>query len=401
MQRQAGNKKASVRTSQTYMGTDMGTDMDTDMYTDIVRPTMLLDERRVRFNIQRMAQRARRNQVRFRPHFKTHQSAAIGEWFRAEGVTAITVSSVAMATYFAEHGWDDITIAFPANVREIDQINRLAARVRLQLLIESEATAHILDRGLSSPVGAWIEADAGSGRSGVAWDNGGALHAVADAVASSKWLNLQGLLTHAGNTYAARSPEAVTAIHAETMTRLQRMRNWLMEYGFLGLEISMGDTPACSMLEEWGQADEARPGNFVFYDLTQMTIGACTAADVGFVVACPVVAVHPERNELVLYGGAVHLSKEVLLLDDGTPSYGAVVWLRDDGWSEPVPGAWLRSLSQEHGVVRATATAWHASLGAVQVGELLGVLPVHSCLTADLLKGYRTVTGARVSMMAR
>ena len=375
------------------------------MYTDIAKPTMILDERRVRSNIRRMAQRARQNQVRFRPHFKTHQSAAIGEWFRAEGVTAITVSSVEMATYFADHGWDDITIAFPANVREIDQINRLAARVRLRLLIESDATAHILDHQLASPVGAWIEVDAGSGRSGVPWDSAGTLHAVAEAITSSKSLRLQGLLTHAGNSYAARSLQDVGAIHTETITRMQRMRNWLMEYGFLGLEISIGDTPACSMLEEWGDVDEARPGNFVFYDLTQMTIGSCSAEDVGFVVACPVVAVHPERNEIVLYGGAVHLSKEMLLRADGTPggtpSYGAVVWLQDDGWSAPISGAWLRSLSQEHGVVHATQHAWEAGLGSVQVGDLLGVLPVHSCLTADLLKEYRTVAGERVEMMGR
>ena len=64
------------------------------MYTEIVRPTMLLDERRVHANIGRMAQKARANGVRFRPHFKTHQSERIGEWSRSEGVTAITVSSV-------------------------------------------------------------------------------------------------------------------------------------------------------------------------------------------------------------------------------------------------------------------------------------------------------------------
>ncbi len=369
------------------------------MYTDVVKPTMILDEQRVRSNIGRMARRAHANGARFRPHFKTHQSAAIGEWFRDEGVTAITASSVEMATYFADHGWKDITIAFPANVRELEQINRLAERVRLQLLVESEATVQILDLGLTAPVGAWIEVDAGSGRSGVPWDEGGTLHAVAAAVAASQRLSLQGLLTHAGNTYGARSLVAVTAIHTETVTRMQRMRNWLIEYGFLGLEISIGDTPACSMLDKWGDIDEARPGNFVFYDLTQMTIGACTAADVGFVVACPVVAVHPERGEIVLYGGAVHLSKEMLAREDGSPSYGAVVWLNEAGWSEPIPGAWLRSLSQEHGVVRATETAWGAGLGRVEVGQLLGVLPVHSCLTADLLKEYRTIRGERVKMM--
>ena len=86
---------------------------------------------------------------------------------------------------------------------------------------------------------------------------------------------------------------------------------------------------------------------------------------------------------------------------DGTPSYGAVVWLQDGGWSEPISGAWLRSLSQEHGVVHATKPAWDGGLGSVQVGDLLGVLPVHSCLTADLLKEYRTVAGERVKMMGR
>jgi D-serine deaminase-like pyridoxal phosphate-dependent protein len=50
-------------------------------------------------------------------------------------------------------------------------------------------------------------------------------------------------------------------------------------------------------------------------------------------------------------------------------------------------------------VVRATPAAWGAGLGEVHVGELLGVLPVHSCLTADLLKEYRLVAGSRVKMM--
>jgi D-serine deaminase-like pyridoxal phosphate-dependent protein len=359
---------------------------------------MLLDEARVRANIARMAAKARSNRVRFRPHFKTHQSAQIGAWFRNEGVTAITASSLDMALYFADHGWRDITVAFPANVREIEKINSLAERVRLNLLVESEATVQMLEARLTAPVGAWIEIDAGSGRSGIPWGDGGSLHSVASAVAAGERLSLQGLLTHAGNTYAARSIGAVEAIHAETVTRMQRLRNWLMESGFLGLELSIGDTPACSMLEQWGDVDEARPGNFVFYDLTQMEIGACAAADVGFVVACPVVSVHAERHEIVLYGGAVHLSKEMLARADGSPSYGAVVWLTDGGWSEPIEGAWLRSLSQEHGVLRVTPEAWEQGLGSVQVGDLLGVLPVHSCLTADLLKHYRTLSGATLEM---
>lgn len=79
---------------------------------EIEKPTLILDSAICRANIQRMAERAQRNHVAFRPHCKTHQSSVIGEWFREMGVDKITVSSVEMATYFAENGWKDIIIAF-------------------------------------------------------------------------------------------------------------------------------------------------------------------------------------------------------------------------------------------------------------------------------------------------
>jgi D-serine deaminase-like pyridoxal phosphate-dependent protein len=336
--------------------------------------------------------------VRLRPHFKTHQSAEIGTWFRAEGVDRITVSSLDMASYFADHGWDDITVAFPVNLREIDKINRLAAHVRLHLLVDAVSTVQRLAASLAAPVAIWIEADTGSNRSGVRWDDAATLHAVADAVIDSPWMSLQGLLTHAGHTYAARSVEAIAAIYNETVRRMALMRMRLMEGGFLGLEISVGDTPACSVLNDFLEVDELRPGNFVFYDLMQVQIGACRADDVAAVVACPVVANYPEREELVLYGGAVHLSKDALVREDGTPSFGALVMLTETGWSMPLDGVWLRSLSQEHGVVQATAAAYAGTLCGIEAGDLVGVLPVHSCLTADLLKHYLTLQGDWIDM---
>ncbi|MBK8048603.1 MAG: hypothetical protein IPK16_16670 [Anaerolineales bacterium] len=55
-----------------------------------------------------------------------------------------------------------------------------------------------------------------------------------------------------------------------------------------------------------------RPGNFVFYDWTQVQVGSCGFDDVAVVAACPVVGKYPDRHEVVLYGGAVHLSKDFL-----------------------------------------------------------------------------------------
>ena len=85
----------------------------------IDQPTLVVDEMITRRNIERMVTRAHKNNVSFRPHFKTHQSAEVGEWFREKGVNKITVSSVEMAEYFALHGWQDITIAFSINIRQL------------------------------------------------------------------------------------------------------------------------------------------------------------------------------------------------------------------------------------------------------------------------------------------
>jgi D-serine deaminase-like pyridoxal phosphate-dependent protein len=107
----------------------------------IIRPTLLVDKEICLRNMERMAQKAAEHNLRFRPHFKTHQSLKIGKWFRQFGVEAITVSSVQMAEYFAGDGWNDITIAFPVNILEIDNINRLASGIKLGLLVENTKAA--------------------------------------------------------------------------------------------------------------------------------------------------------------------------------------------------------------------------------------------------------------------
>src|SRR5512140_3457340 len=106
-------------------------------FDQIKKPTLLLNETAARANLRRMAEKAQRAGVIFRPHFKTHQSKEIGEWFREEGVRQITVSSLDMAEYFAASGWTDITLAFTLNLRQLDEVNSLARRIVLGILVEA------------------------------------------------------------------------------------------------------------------------------------------------------------------------------------------------------------------------------------------------------------------------
>ncbi|MBD3309149.1 alanine racemase [candidate division KSB3 bacterium] len=366
---------------------------------NITKPTLLLDKPRAIRNIDNMVSKATRSRVRFRPHFKTHQSAQIGEWFRERGVEAITVSSVDMAEYFARHEWRDITIAFPVNLRELDKINALAQTITLHLLVESLDSLRVLQQSLTHPVHLWIKIDTGYHRTGVLWDDVDEILTLTQAISTSERLTFAGILAHAGHTYAARSPERVQEIYRETVSRMQALRQHLSAQGITPCAISIGDTPTCSIVDDLSDVDEIRPGNFVFYDLTQRHVGACTEDQIAVAVACPVVAKHPERQEIVIYGGAVHLSKESLTLpirgNDATPVFGYIAFPEQTGWGPSLPQTYVAKLSQEHGIIKTTDPT---VFNQVQIGDVLIVLPIHSCLTANLLRKYHTLDGESIAL---
>jgi D-serine deaminase-like pyridoxal phosphate-dependent protein len=200
-----------------------------------------------------------------------------------------------------------------------------------------------------------------------------------------------GLLTHASQTYSARNKAEATAVYAEVTPRLQAVQRLLRQHGMETL-ISIGDTPGCSLVDSFAGVDEIRPGNFVFYDLMQWEIGACGQEDIAVAVACPVVAKHPDRRQLILYGGAVHFSAQFLYDENKRPLFGRLAHLTDEGWTAVVPGATLVGVSQEHGI----AQAEQPFFDSIQVGDVVAVLPVHSCLTVDLLPYYLTLDGERL-----
>jgi D-serine deaminase-like pyridoxal phosphate-dependent protein len=360
----------------------------------IVRPTLLLDEEKCKKNIQRMAEKARKNNLIFRPHFKTHQSSLIGEWFREKGLTRITVSSVAMAEYFARAGWKDILIAFPVNVLEIDQINTLAQNINLSLLIESEETSHFLKNNLTSKVSVSLKIDTGYHRTGIAWDNTVEIKALVELIRGSSNLNFTGFVAHSGHTYRACSSGEIVQIYNDSLKKLSHLKEEFSKGEIIPI-ISTGDTPSCSIVEDFKGIDEIRPGNFAFYDVMQYRLGVCDLNDIAVVLACPVVAKHLQRNEVIIYGGAIHLSKESIIDSNGICLFGLVVKLSEYGWTEPLPGTYVKALSQEHGIIHTT----HEILSKIHVGDIVGILPVHSCLTAHQMRTYLTTEGRQISTL--
>lgn len=353
-------------------------------------PSLLLDKTICIRNIERMASKALQHHLRLRPHFKTHQSARIGSWFREFGVTGITVSSLQMAEYFALSGWEDILVAFPFNSGEINTLNRLLDHSNISILIDSrEALSHL--HRIKKEIAYYIDIDTGYGRTGIRSGAEESIETLIQAASDTGKLRFAGFYCHAGHSYRAASQEEMEKIHNKAVDDLYKLKVTFREFA---PGVLYGDTPNCSTQNNFRGVDEITPGNFVFYDLSQVLIGSCSLEDIAVAIACPVAGRYPQEGRILIHGGAVHFSKEMMEIG-GTPVYGRLVQSSGKGWAIDNREHYITSLSQEHGIL----TGGGELMDMFRIGDLAYFLPVHSCLTANLMREYVTLDGLRISTL--
>jgi len=363
---------------------------------EIIRPTLVVNKEVCLRNIEKMAKKASDLKLRFRPHFKTHQSAKIGEWYKLFGVEAITVSSVRMAEYFAANGWKDITLAFPVNLLEIENINRLAANIKLNVLVESQHVAKVLVEKISYPVGVYLKIDTGYHRTGILSSKTNVINIILKSLSLSTKITFKGFLSHTGHTYDAKSTNGIYSLHFDALLKLKKLKQKYKK-DFPNIEISLGDTPSASICTTFEGVDEIRPGNFIFYDLMQHNLGVCSLEEIAVRLFCPVVATHPSRNEIIIYGGAVHLSKEYILNSSGKKMFGRIILNKNGEKRLLEPLNYVSKLSQEHGTLKVTQSQFKN----FNIGDLVEIIPVHSCLTTNLMGHLKTTDGELIEMMPK
>jgi D-serine deaminase-like pyridoxal phosphate-dependent protein len=290
-----------------------------------------------------------------------------------------------MARYFADNGWNDIFIAFPVNILEMEQINKLAGSIKLYLAVESEEAVELLSKNLEYNAGVYIKIDTGYHRTGIPADDVSGVEKVLQKIEKVPNLDITGFFTHAGHAYDVASVNEILKIHNDSLGKLVNLKNRFSKK-YPGIIVSIGDTPSSSLATDFTGADELRPGNFIFYDVMQYFLGACKPGDIAVATACPVVAKHKERNEIVIYGGAVHHSLDSVTDTKGRKVFGLVVKMTENGWGKPLNDTFVSSLSQEHGIIKAPDEVFNS----IEVGDIVGILPIHSCLTANLAKEYFT-----------
>ena len=229
-----------------------------------------------------------------------------------------------------------------------------------------------------------VKVDVGFHRCGI--DPAGEALGFVREIAKLPGLKLRGLLSHAGHAYLATSEPELRAIASEEANILTALRDRAASAGIALDEISVGTTPLLRYAAGQQGVTEVRAGNYIYFDRTQVALGAATLDDCALTVLATVVS-KPAADRIILDCGSKTLTNDQARGITAVPGYGAV--LTNDGAAVDETLT-IERLSEEHATVRVTGGT------RLEPGDRVRVLPNHSCVVSNLVDAVRLVDGDRV-----
>ncbi len=363
-----------------------------DTLEDAATPALVLDRGRLTVNAQRLIARARKAGVGLRPHLKTLKSidaARIAIDPQHGGIAAATLNE---AAYFASHGIQDIQLAVclpPGKFPRVAQILRQAERFSFFIdSTETAVAAATFARTHGVPLRVWIEIDSGGHRTGVAPDDPELL-AIARALGSG--VRLEGVATHAGQSYADLTPQAIAEVAEQERLAVVTAAQRLRAAGFDVEGVSAGSTPTTTHARSAVGLTEWRAGVYLAGDLFQAAIQALAMNDIALSVLSTVISHHRARRQIVVDAGGLALSKDrstaTMAGRDG--GYGLLTDIDGRPFDTSLH---ISEVHQEHGVVHEVD---EGSFEKLPIGARVRVLPNHACMTAAMYDEYLVTDGGR------
>ena len=336
---------------------------------ELATPALIVDRARLVRNIKEMAARADSLGVALRPHAKTHKSPAIAALQRDHGATGLTVATVTEAEAFADEGIDDVLLtAPPVGDWRLERLIALARRARVRVVVDGAESLAALDRACRRAgvtVGYVWEVDCGVARFGTP-PGAATVEHIARALEIATHASFDGLLAFGGHAYAATGPDGIAAAARDEHEAIIETVGGLLDRGVEVPVRSVGCTPTSHAMKTGEGITEIRPGNYVFYDATQVALGIVPPERCALSVLATVIS-RPASDRLILDSGSKALAAE--RLSTLTPGFGLI---------EDHPELRVERLYEEQAIVCSEAPC------DIQVGARLRVVPNHACPAANL-----------------
>ncbi|MGE5563860.1 MAG: alanine racemase [Bacillota bacterium] len=357
---------------------------------ELPTPALILDRRKLEANAKRMLARVGELGVTLRPHVKTSKSIDVLRNLSGGADVPITVSTLAEARYFFDHGVRDILYAVgiaPVKLPQVAELIRDGCTLRVILdSVEAAEAVQAFGAAEALTIEALVEVDTDGRRAGVAPDDE-LLIEIARRL-SRPGSRLAGVMTHAGGSYSARTvgefEEIAERERAGAVAAAERLR----AAGFPVGIVSVGSTPTVHYARTLEGVTEARVGVYAFGDLVQAELGTCAIDDIAISVLASVIGHSRSHGRVLVDAGFLALSR-----DRGTADfevdwgYGAVC----DAGGRLIEGVRVDSTNQEHGII--AATSGELDWAQFPIGGRVRILPNHACATAAAYDRYFVTDG--------
>ncbi|GKT25728.1 DSD1 family PLP-dependent enzyme [Acidovorax sp. SUPP3334] len=328
-------------------------------------PALVVDLDAMERNIQRMADFARKHQVRWRPHAKMHKSAELALLMQQAGATGACVQKVSEADALAAGGVNDLYISNQVIAgAKLLRVARLAHQLglrggRLALAVDSEEGIERLAEAMAvtasdAGIDVFVEIDVGQRRCGV--QPGEPAVALALAVSRHARLRFAGLHAYHGRAQHLRGAQARREAIAAVVQAARHTRDLIAAAGLPVPLVTGAGTGTLVHEAASGIYGELQAGSFLFMDAdyasnerepaqpafehalfvktqvisSQETHAVCDAGHKSHAIdsGLPIVAMlPPERALRYANGGDEH----GILYADGNkarlPSLGRMLWL--------------------------------------------------------------------------
>lgn len=364
-------------------------------FSQLDTPCLLLEQSRVANNIDTMLHKAKSAGVKLRPHAKTAKCADVMQYFNIGGnvdePTALTVSTLREAEYFARHGFSDLLYGVCITPEKLPRVVKLREQgIDLTVILDSEAALEavvVYANSHECHFSVAIEIDCDGHRAGLQ-PHDPLICTLAQKIHVEPALRFWGVMTHGGESYACQNADELQHHAEQERLAVVTVAEVLLSNHIPCANISLGSTPTVVAAKHFDGATEIRPGVFVFFDLFQAQQGNCSFDDIALTVLATVTSHKPESNRLFIDAGGLALSKDRSTKEQYKDlGYGLLLKEGGEAFEQDII---VNEVNQEHGVIDLPPCC---KLSDFPIGSRVRVLPNHSCMTAAAYPGYHVIAG--------
>jgi len=353
--------------------------------SNIQTPAILLDLDILERNINSFHQMAATSGKKLWPMIKTHKSTEIARMQLDRGATGLLCGTLdeCEAVYEnivrPEKRYAGIMYAYPvASYPNISRVIKLAREHEaFYLRIDNHAQADILNRAAAEAGVCFnytVIVNSGLNRLGVMPHE---INGLMGKIKGLKNMKFCGISTHPGHVYGETEREGIEEVAQQESDTMKEAAKMLGHMGITPQLITSGSTPTYPYAANDAVINCLHPGNYVFMDNIQISLGCAKNEDCALTVLATVISA-PREGELIIDAGT-----KCLGLDKGAHGNGKI---KGHGRAKALDENMLTisSISEEVGKI-IVAPVYR---NKIKIGDKLEIIPNHSCAAANNTSYY-------------